>query len=101
MGKSSLLNALFNRTTKPIAHASSKLGRTKTMNAFGIGGSNQGGVRLKERTQDEHARVIGRGGLVVVDMPGYGMGSRESWGPEIIKYLCERKQYITVCSVKP
>ena len=101
VGKSSLLNALFNRTTKPIAHASSKPGRTKTMNAFGIGGSNQGGVRLKEKTQDEHARVIGRGGLIVVDMPGYGMGSRESWGPEIIKYLCERKQYVTVHSVKP
>lgn len=92
VGKSSLLNALFNRTTKPIAHASSKPGRTKTMNAFGIGASNQGGVRLKQKTQDEHARVIGRSGLVVVDMPGYGMGSRESWGPEIVKYLCERKQ---------
>ena len=32
------------------------------------------------------------GGLVVVDMPGYGSGSRQTWGEETLKYLAERKQ---------
>lgn len=30
--------------------------------------------------------------LLVVDMPGYGSGSREEWGKEIMKYLLNRKQ---------
>lgn len=29
---------------------------------------------------------------MVVDMPGYGTGSREDWGKEIMKYLEKRKQ---------
>ncbi|OCK76880.1 hypothetical protein K432DRAFT_407783 [Lepidopterella palustris CBS 459.81] len=91
VGKSSLLNAVFGRHNKPIAHTSSKPGRTKTMNAFGIGGGEYG-VRLLQKTQQEHPKVIGRGGLVVVDMPGYGKGSREAWGTEILKYLRERRQ---------
>lgn len=33
-----------------------------------------------------------RGGIVVVDMPGYGSGSREEWGEEIMKVLSKRKQ---------
>jgi len=33
-----------------------------------------------------------KGGLVVVDCPGYGFGSREEWGVEVIKYLRGRMQ---------
>ena len=33
------------------------------------------------------------GKVVVLDMPGYGKGSREEWGREIMKYLVGRKQY--------
>ena len=33
------------------------------------------------------------GKVVVLDMPGYGKGSREEWGNEIMKYLIGRKQY--------
>jgi GTP-binding protein len=73
VGKSSLLNALLCRN---IAYTSSKPGRTKLMNAFAVGGSEDNG---KNR-------------LVVLDMPGYGKGGRPQWGTQIMKYLEKRKQ---------
>lgn len=75
VGKSSLLNALMGRS---MCHTSSKPGRTKTMNFFAVGGPDEAGSLGK---------------IVVLDMPGYGKGSREEWGPEILKYLVGRKQY--------
>jgi len=74
VGKSSLLNAVLQHK---ISHTSSKPGRTKTMNAFGVGGEDGRG---------------NDGRLVVLDMPGYGKGSREEWGKEIMKYLVGRKE---------
>lgn len=76
VGKSSLLNALLNN--KNAAYTSSKVGRTRCMNAFAIGGH--------EGSEDNSDR------LVVLDMPGYGHGGRSEWGKEIIKYLEKRKQ---------
>ena len=75
VGKSSLLNALMG---KKICHTSKKPGRTRTMNFFAVGGEDQTG---------------NPGRVVVLDMPGYGEGSREEWGPEIMKYLIGRRQY--------
>ncbi|PGG99062.1 ribosome biogenesis GTP-binding protein YsxC [Helicocarpus griseus UAMH5409] len=72
VGKSSLLNALMDHE---ICHTSQKPGRTREMNGYGVGG-----------LRDGHSR------LVLVDMPGYGSGSREEWGEEIMKYLTKRKQ---------
>jgi GTP-binding protein len=72
VGKSSLLNALMG--TK-ICWTSSKPGRTREMNAFGIGGTKGGESKI-----------------VLLDMPGYGKASREEWGVEIMKYLSERRQ---------
>lgn len=78
VGKSSLLNALMGRK---ICHTSSKPGRTRTMNFFAVGGED----------------ALGNPGkLVVLDMPGYGKGSRQEWGPEIMKYLVGRKQYVAL-----
>ncbi|KAK6362951.1 hypothetical protein TWF730_000402 [Orbilia blumenaviensis] len=69
VGKSSILNALMGQ--KDMARTSSKPGRTKQMNGFSVGGAR----------------------LTLLDMPGYGHGSRESWGREIMEYLRSRKQF--------
>jgi len=59
------------------------------MNAFGVGPE-----RVEIAKDTESWKGLGRGGVVVVDMPGYGKGSRETWGQEILKYLEKRKQYV-------
>ncbi|KAI9741349.1 MAG: hypothetical protein M1834_003066 [Cirrosporium novae-zelandiae] len=74
VGKSSLINALL---YTDICQTSSKPGRTKTMNAFSLGGE-------KDNPNS--------GKLVLLDMPGYGKASRGEWGTEIMKYLRGRKQ---------
>ncbi|KAI9770439.1 MAG: GTP-binding protein [Geoglossum simile] len=66
-GKSTLLNALLHSS---LCHTSSKPGRTRTMNAYSV---------CQNR-------------LTILDMPGYGKGSRPEWGTEIMKYLTSRKQ---------
>ncbi|PYI11596.1 hypothetical protein BO78DRAFT_97633 [Aspergillus sclerotiicarbonarius CBS 121057] len=71
-GKSSLLNCIMD---DKICYASSKPGRTVTMNAFGVGGTKGGESKV-----------------ILLDMPGYGKGSRTEWGQEIMKYLKKRKQ---------
>ncbi|PGH28631.1 ribosome biogenesis GTP-binding protein YsxC [[Emmonsia] crescens] len=72
VGKSSLLNTIME---KEVCFTSSKIGRTRTLNAYGIGGRKGGEAKV-----------------VLVDTPGYGKGSHEEWGDEIIKYLTRRKQ---------
>ncbi|KIW02368.1 uncharacterized protein PV09_06190 [Verruconis gallopava] len=111
VGKSSLLNALLNKKNAKIAHESKHPGRTKTMNFFGVGPAAEvpgtrrvakkgqslemlekaGSKELKKGT--EVRNVIGQGGgIVVVDCPGYGFGSKEAWGDVVIRYLQKRKQ---------
>lgn len=51
-------------------------------------------IRPEEERERDFERWIGRGGLVVLDMPGYGKASRDEWGKEILKYLVRRKQYV-------
>lgn len=72
VGKSSLLNSIMG---KEMCWTSSKPGRTREMNAFGIGGTKGGESKI-----------------VLLDMPGYGKASRTEWGQEIMKYLQGRKQ---------
>ncbi|KAF2193455.1 GTP-binding protein engB, partial [Zopfia rhizophila CBS 207.26] len=91
-GKSTLLNTLVNRPVKVLAHTSKTPGRTKTMNIYGVGAASDNGVRIKEGRGGEHDRIMGRGGLVIVDLPGYGEGSFAEWGTEILKYLVGRRQ---------
>ncbi len=55
------------------------------MNFFAVGGEDGAG---------------NPGKLVVLDMPGYGNGSRAEWGKEIMKYLVGRRQYVGRISIE-
>lgn len=98
VGKSSLLNALMNRTNSHLAKISTKPGHTKTLNVYGLGGNGTGcsrqGLLPKQldAMKKEPNNWIGEGGMCIVDMPGYGAGSRAEWGAEILKYLEKRPQ---------
>ncbi|KAF2737090.1 hypothetical protein EJ04DRAFT_431853 [Polyplosphaeria fusca] len=92
VGKSSLLNAMvganFFKKNAGLAQTSKRPGCTKTMNLYGIGGA-----RLQKPGNGEKFRkIVGPGGLVIVDLPGYGKGGRMEWGEEIIKFFVQRKQ---------
>lgn len=93
VGKSSLLNALVEADVKDVlARTSKRPGFTKTMNMFGVSGVAHP-VKLG-KTAEGHAHIRGRGGFVLVDLPGYGKASQAEWGEEIMKYLSRRKQYV-------
>ena len=95
VGKSSLLNAVMGCNTKALlARTSSTPGFTKTMNLYGI--APEPGVRIKTSSLHNSGdqgkeKIVGPGGLVIVDMPGYGSGSLSAWGVEIMKYIQSRK----------
>lgn len=72
VGKSSLINALVDHE---ICRSGDKRGKTTEMNAYGIGGTKGGESKI-----------------VLLDMPGYGTGSKLEQGEEIMKYLQRRKQ---------
>jgi GTP-binding protein len=61
------------------------------LRAQGLDGKGNRKVVKGERDV-EVRNWIGKGGLVVVDCPGYGFGSREEWGTEVVKYLRGRRQ---------
>jgi GTP-binding protein len=91
VGKSSLLNAVMGADIKALlARTSSTPGFTKTMNLYGVGAGN--GVTIKKTTPNGREKIVGIGGMTIVDMPGYGEGSLASWGAEIMKYITNRKQ---------
>ncbi|KAF2258027.1 GTP-binding protein engB, partial [Lojkania enalia] len=92
VGKSSLLNALLNLDLESaLARTSRAPGCTRTMNSYGIGPMHFGGVK-KKRGSDGFKTIIGREGVTIVDLPGYGEGSVAEWGYEIMKYLSKRKE---------
>jgi GTP-binding protein len=77
VGKSSLLNALANRTN--LAHTSKTPGRTQLLNCYTVGSPDPGGAAVP----------------TVVDCPGYGYASvsratRASWQGMIEGYLLGR-----------
>ncbi len=83
VGKSSLLNALLHAPR--LNHVGPRPGKTTMMHAWALSASNPvtGGA--------------GPGGemdirLAVLDVPGYGYGSRDDAGREIVTYLRQRKQ---------
>ncbi|KAK3692962.1 hypothetical protein B0T22DRAFT_448709 [Podospora appendiculata] len=99
------------------AITSARAGSTKTMNAFAFGpptpfeklpkpapvvaaveaeaeGSSFGASRSEKRAEradrHKHRERPASCGLVVMDMPGYGLNSQKTWGVEIAKYLKRR-----------
>lgn len=100
-----------------LARTSSKRGRTKMLTAYGVGGvqvvrpprpmpgaQEQGGQRQgREEDERQFERWVrdeqGAPAFVVLDMPGYGAGSRMEWGREIVKYLTGRRQYVCFSSI--
>ncbi|KAK8165074.1 P-loop containing nucleoside triphosphate hydrolase protein [Phyllosticta citrichinensis] len=99
VGKSSLLNALFyahsynKQHEKELARVGARAGLTKLMNVF-LAGDIDGGTEIKQHNGKKRTeRWIRPGrGIAIVDMPGYGFGSHNSQGEEIIKYLSRRTQ---------
>ncbi|KAH8599654.1 P-loop containing nucleoside triphosphate hydrolase protein [Bisporella sp. PMI_857] len=73
VGKSSLMNAILD---KQMAKTSFKPGKTRMLNLFVVG--------------PKHGRPEDK--LVILDTPGYGHGSRDDWGVQIMKYLEKRRQ---------
>ena len=92
VGKSSLINGLLR--VPGLNHVSSTRGRTKVMHAWGIrcNRSSKAMGRVSE-TGTKKARLSQKDvNLAVLDMPGYGHGSRSEWGEDIVAYLKHRKQ---------
>jgi GTP-binding protein len=86
VGKSSLLNALANRTN--LAHVSKTPGRTQLLNCFTVGSPNPGSASVP----------------TVVDCPGYGYASvsrtlRASWQRMIEGYLLGRTELAMVMAL--
>ena len=91
-----------------MAITSRKAGSTTCLNAFGFGPPSKA-QRLKamERAKElakeaagARTRAVRRGKvvekppqhrLIVVDMPGYGLGSQREWGEEVQKYVSRRE----------
>lgn len=97
--------------SRGIAITSAKAGCTKTMNAYGFGPParvkpltkaeqekrKEGGRARSDRRKASAARGaisperMPKFSLVLMDMPGYGLNSRENWGTQILKYLHRRE----------
>ena len=88
VGKSSLLNALLN--DNDLNKVGAKPGKTKVLHAYGlyppsVGGHKRSSHAIPGRSHQPNHLVT------VLDAPGYGHGSQNDWGEEIIKYLKYRK----------
>lgn len=84
-GKSSLLNAITNDSQ--LCRVGPTPGKTTTIHAWCLSPADPTTKGAKR----------GYGGdvepkLTVLDMPGYGHGSRTDWGKDIMKYLTSRRQ---------
>ncbi len=119
VGKSTLINALSGRSSSSagrihgnaskragLAMTSTKAGCTTTLNGYGFGPPTKASPqRREERAEDGPAFGASRAdkraekkrrepppahGLIMVDMPGYGLNSKTEWGIEIAKYLARR-----------
>lgn len=84
-GKSSLLNSLL--MNRDLCRVGPKPGKTITLHAWSLG-------PMDPKTKGARKGFKGdiEPKLNVLDMPGYGHGSRGDWGKDIMKYLTSRRQ---------
>lgn len=71
-----------------MARASKEPGKTTLMNAYGVG---QPVTQPTGPTKDSHKTP--KHGLILMDTPGYGFGSRSEWGQNILTYIEKRKAF--------
>ncbi|KAJ9614526.1 hypothetical protein H2200_002663 [Cladophialophora chaetospira] len=82
VGKSTLINALAGIDLNRV---SATPGMTEVMAAWGLSAKDRDGGAIKGWDGDVTPKVT------LVDMPGYGFGSRSEWGNEIVSYLNKRR----------
>ncbi|EXJ54589.1 hypothetical protein A1O7_09930 [Cladophialophora yegresii CBS 114405] len=82
VGKSTLINAL---TLNDLNRVSTTPGMTEVMAAWGLAAKEPDGGAVKGWDGDVTPKVT------LVDMPGYGFGSRSEWGDQIVSYLNARR----------
>jgi len=82
VGKSSLINALAG---EDLNRASSTPGATTTMAAWAFAAKKPSGGAVPGWDGNVSSK------LSLVDMPGYGFGSRSQWSEAIMSYLVKRK----------
>ncbi|OAL22117.1 hypothetical protein AYO22_07477 [Fonsecaea multimorphosa] len=82
VGKSTLINAL---TSSDLNRVSATPGMTEVMAAWALAAKDEHGGALKGWDGDVNPKVT------LVDMPGYGFGSRSEWGAQIVSYLNNRR----------
>jgi GTP-binding protein len=93
-----LLNAVLG--VKELARTGKRPGKTRVMCGYLVGGSPTPGEVKGAGVMVREGRTVGGGKgkkgeeeqLVILDMPGYGYGSQQEWGKEIVKYLVKRQQ---------
>ncbi|KAI1326571.1 hypothetical protein F5Y16DRAFT_227030 [Xylariaceae sp. FL0255] len=90
VGKSSLVNALANRSSSNIAKVSKKAGKTKSINMYGFGPAPTMKELAGQAAIYKGKEDIPKHTFRLVDMPGYGHGSQAEWGENISLYLRKR-----------
>ncbi|OAP54661.1 ribosome biogenesis GTP-binding protein YsxC [Fonsecaea erecta] len=82
VGKSTLINAL---TSSDLNRVGATPGMTQVMAAWALAAKDDTGGAIKGWDGDVTPKVT------LVDMPGYGFGSRSEWGAQIVSYLNNRR----------
>ncbi|OAL36724.1 ribosome biogenesis GTP-binding protein YsxC [Fonsecaea nubica] len=82
VGKSTLINAL---TSSDLNRVGATPGMTQVMAAWALAARDETGGAIKGWDGDVNPK------LTLVDMPGYGFGSRSEWGAQIVSYLNNRR----------